>query len=70
MTVRALINALLDCPMDSEVDLFLREPSKNKQGEDVTGYIFKIDSINSNGKFTELEFHDWRKELDKDANSD
>lgn len=69
MTVKELINALLNCPMDNEVDLFLREHGRNKQGEEVSGYIFKIDNINNHPKFTEFEFRDWRKGEDKNENN-
>ena len=64
MTVRELINGLLDCNMDAEVKLFLNEPFTDENG-DCNGYLFNINKIH--GKKTivnivELEFADWRKD--------
>ena len=63
MTVRELINELLDNDMNKEVCLYLNEPHTDNTGK-VSGYIFKIDKVNSYPSYqngVELEFTDWRK---------
>lgn len=50
MTVRELINELLDKKMDSEVLLFTKDPNR----PDVAGVIFHITGV------SEIMFDDWR----------
>lgn len=59
MTVRELIECLLDCEMDSEVKIYLRKPHKDEFGE-IEGFLFDIYNINKHPGLTELEFSDWR----------
>ena len=61
MTVRELINELLDKEMDSEVFLFTKDPKR----PEVTGIIFHINSISASKYMPEIIFDDWRDEMDK-----
>ncbi len=61
MTVRELINGLLDCNMDAEVKLFLNEPFTDENG-DCNGYLFNINNITCRHDYIYLGFTDWRKE--------
>ena len=56
MTVRELINKLLDLPMDREVLLCGKKEFVDERGEKCNGYIFPIDDV-ING---EIMFTDWR----------
>lgn len=56
MTVRELINKLLDEPMDKEVLLNYEKEFIDEQGEECSGYLFNIDDVR-NG---EIMFIDWR----------
>ncbi len=63
MTVRELINKLLDEPMDGEVLLSYKKEFVDERGEKCSGYCFEIDDVR-NG---EIMFTDWR---DKTENED
>lgn len=56
MTVRELINKLLDRPMDDEVMLCYYKEHIDKYGEKCSGYCFGIDDV----KKSEIIFTDWR----------
>lgn len=59
MTARELINALLDCPMDNEVSLYLEGDHTDEYGIECSGWMFDIDSVEHNAL---IRFTDWRKE--------
>lgn len=61
MTVRELINELLDKNMDTEVHLFTKDPKR----PDCTGIVFNINSVSSNKICPDLIFEDWRDSTDK-----
>lgn len=56
MTVRELINKLLDEPMDGEVLLHYEKEFIDKRGEKCDGYCFDIDDV-IDGR---IMFTDWR----------
>lgn len=56
MTVRELINKLLDEPMDREVMLSCKEDFIDERGEKCRGYVFDIGAV-KNGQ---IIFTDWR----------
>lgn len=58
MTVRELINKLLDRPMDDEVLLCYDKEHIDERGEKCDGYGFHIDDV----KESEIMFTDWRDE--------
>lgn len=60
MTVRELINELLNCNMDKEVKLWLDEPHDDGFGGTTNGYLFGIDDV-CNRSYAEIKFTDWRK---------
>lgn len=61
MTVRELINELLDKAMNSEVMLFTKDPNR----PDVTGVVFNITGVSASKYAPEITFDDWRDETDK-----
>lgn len=61
MTVRELINELLDKKMDSEVLLFTKDPNR----PDITGVIFNINGVSASKCTPEIMFDDWRYKTDK-----
>lgn len=61
MTVRELINLLLDCRMNARVTLFTRDPSR----PECRGVGFRIDNVVSDSGGVEIQFTDWRDEVDK-----
>lgn len=61
MTVRELINALLDKRMDAEV--LLRTP--DPQRPDVVGVNFHIEEVLPSTNNPEILFEDWRDVFDK-----
>lgn len=61
MTVRELINALLDKQMDAEVVLETFDPHR----EGVSGVIFHIDKVGQSRHNPTIHFTDWRDEVDK-----
>ena len=64
MTVKELINKLLDRPMDDEVLLCYNKKHIDSYGELCDGYVFHIDGV----ECSEIIFTDWRdkeKENDK-----
>lgn len=60
MTVRKLINALLDKDMDAEVLLFTKDP----KSPDVKGVVFHIKEISGSKYWPEILFEDWRDDTD------
>ena len=60
MTVRELINELLDKEMNSEVMLFTKDPNR----PDITGVIFHITGVSASKCAPEIIFDDWRDETD------
>lgn len=58
MTVRELINALLDKRMDAEVFLQTFDPHR----EGVSGVIFNIDKVSQSMHDPTIHFIDWRDE--------
>lgn len=63
MTVRELINKLLDKPMDEEVLLCYDKEHIDERGEKCSGYAFHIDDI----KGSEIKFTDWRDEKESEG---
>lgn len=61
MTVRELINALLDKRMDAEV--FFRTPDPHRP--DAAGVIFHIEEVLPSTNNPEILFEDWRDVFDK-----
>ena len=61
MTVRELINAMLDKQMDAEVVLETFDPNR----KDVSGVIFHIDKVGQSRHNPTIHFTDWRDEVDK-----
>lgn len=59
MTIRELINELLDSPMDTEIGLHLEGNHIDEYGEECSGWMFPIDSI-EHGSL--IKFTDWRTE--------
>lgn len=57
MTVKELINKLLEAPMDNEVYLSYDKEHVDEYGEKCSGYMFNIDGVRKNG---EIVFTDWR----------
>ena len=62
MTVRELINKLLDRPMDEEVLLCYDKEHIDEHGDICHGYAFRIDAV----KDSEIMFTDWRDKENKD----
>lgn len=60
MTVRELIEGLLDFPMEATVRLHIHEEHEDEHGEKCLGYIFDIDKMESWGASCLLTFTDWR----------
>ena len=58
MTVRELINKLLDSPMDEEVMLCYNKEHIDERGEKCSRYAFHIDDVEEG----EIIFTDWRDE--------
>ena len=56
MTVKELINKLLDEPMDKEVLLVYEKEHIDEYGEKCSGYSFNIDDVRKG----EIMFTDWR----------
>ena len=56
MTVRELINKLLDRPMDNDVMLCYNKEHLDKYGDIVHGYAFHIDGVEKD----DIIFTDWR----------
>lgn len=67
MTVKELINELLDLPMHSEIMLRYPKEHSDGYGGTVYGYGYEIDGVTKDGGTVYIEFTDWR---DKDADSD
>ena len=61
MTVRELINALLDKRMDAEVLLRTPDPKRS----DVAGVNFHIEEVLPSINNPEILFEDWRDVFDK-----
>lgn len=64
MTNRELIKCLLDSPLDKEILLSYPKEHIDDMGEKCEGYVFHIDSVESNGFGICINFTDWR---DKEA---
>lgn len=58
MTVRELINTLLDKQMDAEVVLETCDPNRKY----VSGVIFHIDKVGQSRQYPTIHFTDWRDE--------
>lgn len=56
MTIRELINELLDKNMDSEV--LLETYDHNREG--ISGVLFHIDSVTKSKRDPTIKFTDWR----------
>ena len=56
MTVRELINELLDCNMDDEIKTYVQDPHEGEHGKS-EGYLFDIIRVNKGGH-PEIEFFD------------
>ena len=67
MTVRELINNLLNYDMDKEVMIYLNEPHTDEYNTTISGYEFHIKKINKFSDIIEIEFLDWRKKGDTDG---
>ena len=63
MTVRELIEGLLDFPMEATVRLNINEEHVDERGEKCLGYMFDIDKMESWGVSCLLTFTDWRNRL-------
>lgn len=61
MTVRELINKLLDFRMDARVCLFTVDPER----PDCRGVAFDIEDVVLHAGEAEIQFTDWRDEVDK-----
>lgn len=61
MTVRELINKLLDFRMDERVCLFTVDPERS----DCRGVAFDIDDVIYHAGEAEISFTDWRDDVDK-----
>ena len=63
MTARELINELLNCDMDKDVELFMDKPHEDEYGH-TSGYVFDIQEVQrcSNGSY--IAFKDWRVTAD------
>lgn len=61
MTVRELINALLDKQLDAEVVLETYDPHR----KGISGVIFHIDKVSLSRLDPTIHFTDWRDEVDK-----
>ena len=59
MTVRELINALLDSPIDRDVRLYIEGTHTDERGEECSGWLFDIDSVEYGAL---IKFTDWRDE--------
>ena len=60
MTNRELIKRLLDLRLDEEVLLSYPKKHIDNMSEKCEGYIFHIDSVESNGFGVCINFTDWR----------
>lgn len=67
MTVKELITALLEMPMNSEVKLQIEKDHIDEYGEKCTGWLFCIDEIEKDGYLTCINFTDWRDAPDNNA---
>lgn len=63
MTVRELINKLLDSPMEEEVFLCYYKAHIDEYGEKCSGYSFSIDDVDRN----EIRFTDWRDKAESEG---
>lgn len=63
MTVKELINKLLDRPMDDEVLLCYEKEHKDEYGEKCRGYAFHIDDV----KESDIMFTDWRDKKESEG---
>lgn len=61
MTVRELISKLLDFRMDERVCLFTVDPERLE----CRGVAFDIEDVISHAGEAEIQFTDWRDEVDK-----
>jgi hypothetical protein len=61
MTVRELIEKLLDCRMSARVTLFTPDPER----PDCRGVGFDINEVVFCGGEAEIRFTDWRDEVDE-----
>lgn len=62
MTVRELINELLDYPMGAEVRLHISKEHRDEYGIQSSGIVFEIDNVDSWGSRPLINFTDWREE--------
>lgn len=60
MTVKELITALLEMPMDNEVKLQIEKDHIDEYGEKCSGWLFCIDEIEKDGYLACINFTDWR----------
>ena len=63
MTVKELINILLDYNMDAEIKAGTKERHIDERGNECSGYMFDIYRVaRFNKDLVEIVFDDWRKE--------
>lgn len=60
MTVKELITALLEMPMNNEVKLHIEKEHVDGFGEKCSGWLFDIDKIEKGTYQTYINFTDWR----------
>lgn len=63
MTVRELINKLLDCDIDEEIKLQLPEEHESEHDGLCSGYLFDIQRVDTHYNY--IVFTDWRKTADE-----
>ena len=66
MTVRELINKLLDIPMNHEISVCYDKEHIDKYGEKCSGYCFDIDDVRNCERKGEIMFTDWRDKAESE----
>ena len=62
MTVKELINKLLETHMDNEAMIYLQDKHiDEEQRVRVSGYLFDIKEVHFTNGITEIAYDDWRK---------
>ena len=67
MTVKELIMALLEMPMNNVVKLNIEKEHIDAYGEKSSGWLFDIDEIEKYTYLTYITFTDWRSETKKEG---
>ncbi len=60
MTVKELIKALIEMPMNNEVKLQIEKEHIDAYGQTCSGWVFGIDKIEKGTYQTYINFTDWR----------